>query len=429
MAKRTTVGVAHSDADLGRPAEHSREQLDLVKAMIRDIADQTMGGMKNIVKAGDKVLIKINTVIPCPADAGFTTDPRMLQALIELVAEQNPSRIQIGERSAMGGDTANAMEVCGIGTVARLTGAELCPFDNVPFDMYKIDRPIAFNEFPVPRPVVEADCYIGLPKMKVHLHTTFTGAMKLQFGNLPDYDWMVRCHRDDIYQKIVNLTRAANPKWFVMDSLYACQGNGPFSAYSDDLIKDFNTICGGPDPVAVDTVCEALMDWQDPGTNVASTVLGAAEGLGTNRMDEIEVAGVPIDKVKRRFRRQNTVLTGQFPNVHVTMGNTCEAGCKAIVRIQLDQLAADGTLEKLKRPLHVFTGLQFHDIKEVDGDVIVVGDCAKGMLERFPNAQYWGSTETYPNCTPIWANIPDQGISHYVRHLLQVQEGANRAQL
>ena len=65
--------------------------------------------------------------------------------------------------------------------------------------------------------------------MKVHVHTTFTGAMKLQFGNLPNYDWMVRCHRDDIYQKIVNLTRAANPKWFVMDSLYACQGNGPFS--------------------------------------------------------------------------------------------------------------------------------------------------------------------------------------------------------
>jgi uncharacterized protein (DUF362 family) len=426
MAKRTTVGIAHTDAEIGKPAEYSREQLNIVKQMIRDIADQTMGGVANIVKPGNKVLIKINTVIPVPANAGFTTDPRMLEALIELVKEQNPSRIQIGERCAMGGDTRNAMEVCGIAEVAARTGVELCPFDNVPFDMYTIDRPVAFNEFPVPRPVREADVYIGLPKMKVHLHTTFTGAMKLQFGNLPDYDWMVRCHRDDIYQKIVNLTRAANPTWFVMDSLYACQGNGPFSAFGDDLIKDFNTICGGPDPVAVDTICEALMDWEDPGTNVASTVLGAAEGLGTNKMAEIELAGVPVDKVKRRFRRQNTVLTGQFPNVNITMGNTCEAGCKAIVRIQLDQLHADGTLDKLKRPLHVFTGLQFNNIKEVDGDVIVVGDCAKGMLERFPNAQYWGSSEHYPNCTPIWANLPDQGIAAYVRELVRVREGAER---
>jgi|SRR5579875_994663 len=424
MRKRTVVGIAHSDADLGKPAEYTRNQLNLVKQMIRDIADQTMGGMHNIVKPGDKVLIKINTVIPIPANAGFTTDPRMLEALIELVKEQKPSRIQIGERCAMGGDTRHAMEVCGIADIAERTGVELYPFDNAPFEMYKIDRPIPFNEFPVPRAVREADVYIGLPKWKVHLHTTFTGAMKLQFGNLPDYDWMVRCHRDDIYQKIVNLTRAANPKWFVTDSLYACQGNGPFSAVRDDLIKDFNTICGGPDPVAVDTICEALMDWENPGTNVPSTVLGAAEGLGTNRMDEIEVAGVPIAKVKRRFRRPNSILQGQFKNVNLTMGNCCEAGCRAIVRIQLDQLAADGTLEKLKRPLHIFTGLQFHDIREVEGDVIVVGDCAKSMLERFPNAKYWGSNEKYPNCTPIWANLPDAGIAAYVRHLADVQQAS-----
>ena len=426
MAKKTTVGIGHSDADLGKPAEYTRAQLDLVKQMIRDVADQTMGGMRNIVKPGNKVLIKINTVIPVPANTGFTTDPRMLEALIELVQEQKPSRIQIGERCAMGGDTSKAMAACGIVEIAERTGVELCPFDHVPFDMYKIDRPISFNEFPVPRPVREADVYIGLPKMKVHVHTTFTGAMKLQFGNLPDYDWMVRCHRDDIYQKIVNLTRAANPTWFVMDSLYACQGNGPFSAYQDDLIKDFNTICGGPDPVAVDTVCEALMDWDDPGTNVPSTVLGAAEGLGTNDMEEIELAGVPVERVKRRFRRQSTMLQGVFPNVNLIMGSTCEAGCKAIVRMQLDQLKADGTLKKLKRPLYVFTGLQFEErITEVDGDVIVVGDCAKTMLEKFPNAQYWGSSEQFPNCTPIWANLPNLGIANYVRHLAVVQEAAH----
>ena len=426
MGKKTKIAIAHSDADLGKPGEYTRAQLDLVKQMIREIAGQTMGGMSNIVKRGDKVLIKINTVIPIVPNAGFTTDPRMLEALVELVQEQNPSRIQIGERCAMGADTREAMDLCGITAVAERTGVELCPFEHVPFDMYKIDRPISFNEFPVPRPVRDADVYIGLPKMKVHVHTTFTGAMKLQFGNLPDYDWMVRCHRDDIYQKIVNLTRAANPKWFVMDSLYACQGNGPFSPYSEDLIKDFNTICGGPDPVAVDTICEALMDWDYPGTNVPSTVLGAAEGLGTNKMEEIEVIGPPIAQVKRRFKRQNTILQGQYPNVNLIMGSTCEAGCRAIVRIQLDQLQADGTLQKLKRPLYVFTGLQFEEkITEVDGDVLIVGDCAKGMKEKFPDAQYWGSCEEYPNCTPIWANRPDVGIAQYVRHLQHVREAAH----
>ena len=59
---------------------------------------------------------------------------------------------------------------------------------------------------------------------------------------------------------------------------------------------------------------------------------------------------------------------------------------------------ADGTLDKLKRPLHIFTGLQFehHTMEPVEGDVLVVGDCAKPMLERFPNAQYWGSMRGVP---------------------------------
>ena len=134
-------------------------------------------------------------------------------------------------------------------------------------------------------------------------------------------------------------------------------------------------------------------------------------------MDEIELAGAPLDKVKRRFRRQNTVLQGQYPNVNLVMGSTCEAGCKAIVRIQLDQLQADGTLERLESPLHRLhrPAVRAH-IKKVEGDVIVVGDCAKGMLEKFPNARYWGECEEYPNCTPIWANRPDLGIANYVRH-------------
>jgi hypothetical protein len=286
--------------------------------------------------------------------------------------------------------------------------------------MYKIDRPISFNEFPVPRPVRDADVYIGVPKMKVHIHTTLTNALKIQFGNLPDYDWMVRCHRDDIYQKIVNLTRAANAKWFIVDSLYACQGNGPFSAYPEDLIKDFNTIYGGPDPVAVDTVCEALMDWDNPGMNAPATILAAAEGLGTNKMEEIDIQGVPIDRVKRKFTRQTTTLQGMFPNVFVVQGSVCEPGCRP-VRMAFDQLYVEGTLAKLKRPVYVFVGLQSQDtsrLKDIDADVVIYGDCAKSVMERFPEAKCFIGNEQYPGCTPIWANISGIGLVDHVRSLV-----------
>ena len=417
MAK-SKVAIANSKADLGKPSEYTKEQLEIVKGMIKDVADKSMGGMQNIVKAGDKVFIKINTVIPSPANNGFTTDPRMLEALIELVKEQKPGKITVGERCAQGADTMAAMIGCGIKDVTDRQGVELLPLEKDQWETYKIDRPVSFNEFPQPKSVLEADCYIGLPKMKVHIHTTITNALKLQFGNLPDYEWMAKCHRDDIYQKIVNLTRAAKPKWFVTDSLYSCQGNGPFSAYPQDLIKDFNTIIASGDPVAVDTIAEAVMDWDQPGRNAPATVLAAFEGLGTNKMEEIEVLGTPVDQVKRKFARQETILQGVFPNVNVVVGSACEPGCRVLVRMALDGCLEQGILAKLKRPLTIFTGLQFEPyLKDAEGDVIIYGDCAKKMLDFYPNAKTWFSTSEHPGCVPVYSNKPGFSLVEYISSL------------
>ena len=55
---------------------------------------------------------------------------------------------------------------------------------------------------------------------------------------------------------------------------------------------------------------------------------------------------------------------------------------------------------------------------EVEGDVIVYGDCAKSMLDKFPQAKYWGESDEYPNCTPIWSNISGVGMADYIRSLV-----------
>ena len=161
----------------------------------------------------------------------------------------------------------------------------------------------------------------------------------------------------------------------------------------------------------MDTVSEALMDWDNPGHNAPATVLAAFEGMGPNNLDDIEVIGKPVNEVKRKFLRQDTILQGIFPNVNVVVGSACEPGCRVLVRMGLDALLVDGTLKNLKRPLTIFTGRQFEPyIKDVEGDVIVYGDCAKNMLEYYPDALFWGSSEEHPNCTPIWSNKPGIGF-------------------
>jgi len=424
MDKKYRVAIAHSDEDLGTPAEYTREQLDRVKAMIRKVAEDSIGGLQNLIKEGDKVLIKINTVTPSDPGQGFTTDPRMLEALIELVKEQKPSKIMIGERCALGQDTLYAMKVCGITEVAERTGAILTPFDNVECEMFDVGRPVSFRRFPVPKPICDADVYIGLPKMKVHIHCTLTNALKLQFGNFPDYKWMAECHRDDIYQKIVNLNHAVihyvPKRWFVTDSLYSCQGNGPFSPYPEDLVKDFNTIAADSDPTSLDTVCEALMGWDNPGTNAPATALAAFEGIGTNDMSKIEVVGEDIEKVKRKFKKQDTRLQGIFPNVNVIAGSACEPGCRVLVRMALDALYVDVTLDKLDKTLNIFVGKQFEPyITDAEGYVLIYGDCAKDIAQYYPNAITFFSNEKYPTCAPMYSNLPDIGFIAKVKELLK----------
>lgn len=114
------------------------------------------------------------------------------------------------------------------------------------------------------------------------------------------------------------------------------------------------------------------MDWDEPGTNVPSTVLGAAEGLGTNNMDEIELTGAPLDQVKRRFRRQNNVLQGKFPETSLWPGS------------------------RLRR--------------------------SSPSPHSRSDAQCRGSSEEFPNCTPIWANIPQRSIANYIRQLAEISK-------
>jgi uncharacterized protein (DUF362 family) len=60
-------------------------------------------------------------------------------------------------------------------------------------------------------------------------------------------------------------------------------------------------VIAGVDPVAVDAVGAAVMGI--PVEEVKHLQYAEEKGLGTCRLDQIEIVGEPLDKVKRRFRR------------------------------------------------------------------------------------------------------------------------------
>ena len=196
--------------------------------------------------------------------------------------------------------------------------------------------------------------------------------------------------------------------------------------YSEDLIKDFNTICGGPDPVAVDTICEALMDWDYPGTNVPSTVLGAAEGLGTNQMDEIELTGRAGRKGEAPVPRQNTILQGQYPEREGGHGLDLRS------RLPGDRPHPAGSAEGRRhaRPTQA-PAVHLHRPAVRTDDQPRRWRCDRGRRLRqsrcsndSPTRSIGARCEEYPELHADLGERPDVGIATYVRQLLEVRDEA-----
>lgn len=59
-----------------------------------------IGGIESFVRPHDKVIIKPNLVLALPSDTGLTTDPRVVQAIVELCRRVNPSDVTIASFQA-----------------------------------------------------------------------------------------------------------------------------------------------------------------------------------------------------------------------------------------------------------------------------------------------------------------------------------------
>ena len=128
---------------------------------------------------------------------------------------------------------------------------------------------------------------VHLPTVKCHIYTTTTGAMKNAFGGL----LATRRHyaHSWIHETLVDLLaiqKEIHPGILaVMDGTTA--GNGPGPRTMRPEIK--NVILASADQVAIDAVAAKLMGF-DP-MSIGYIRLAHESGLGTGRIEEIEIAG------------------------------------------------------------------------------------------------------------------------------------------
>jgi uncharacterized protein (DUF362 family) len=325
MADKSKVSIVKT-----QPNPNAEEIRQAVERSIRLI-----GGINDIIRPGNLVLINPSWVAPpVEREAGCITLPEVTQAIADIVVEMG-ARVIIAESSAVGVDTEKVIAASGYGELRR-TGYNVVDLkkakstSQIPVEQGKVFEAVECYD-----PVREADVIISVPKLKTHDQTEMTCSIKKLKGLLSD-----KCkramHQEGLFEGVVDLLSAVRPKLTVVDAIICQEGVGPVFGKPVEL----DLILAGKDLVAVDATCARLIGY-DPSETLL-TVNAATRGLGVMDEADIEVVGVPLESVKRRFLRaveDNPVQVEGFDVVH---GEATCTGCRnTVMSALIDMRNAD----------------------------------------------------------------------------------------
>lgn len=230
------------------------------------------GGIERFVSKGDVVVIKPNISLGRRPHLAATTNPQVMQAVIELCQDAGAKKVRIADHTMH--DARRCFAITGAGKVAKETGANLIlPRERLMRDM-KIHGG-RLDIWPVFVPVVEADKIINLPVAKVHSLCRLTLGMKNWIGAVGGRR---NALHQDIHQAIVDLAQFFKPEVTLIDATRIMIKNGPSGgSIADVAVK--NRLILSNDPVAADARAAALFGFAPD--EIGFIRLAKEQGLGS----------------------------------------------------------------------------------------------------------------------------------------------------
>jgi len=263
-----------------------------------------IGGLNDVVKSGDRIGIKPNLTTNHSGEAGVTTHPAVVSALIDCFRKITSGKITIME-GAGGANTADAFKDQGWVELSKNKNCRLVDLNHpVPYPTFVVCRipggGLAFRELTFNRAFKDIDVFVSVAKLKVHELAGITLTVKNQFGSVPmdAYGNMERAkwqlHKDDPWRSMpcaINDINACNPiNLAVVDGVIGLEGGaGLWNPAA--RAKNTGLIIIGKNAVAVDAVGTVLMgydpeaDYPDPPFEAAENHLRIARDLGLGPTD------------------------------------------------------------------------------------------------------------------------------------------------
>jgi uncharacterized protein (DUF362 family)/Pyruvate/2-oxoacid:ferredoxin oxidoreductase delta subunit len=271
-----------------------------------------MGGMGRFAKQGEKIVLKVNLLREARPEEAVSTHPSVVAAVGRLARETGA--VPVIADSPGGGYRYTRKTLDKIYHTNRMHQAANQAGISVNWDTSS--RPVSYAEgvltkhFDIITPVYEADAVFNLCKMKTHLFTVMTGAIKNIFGVIPGLSktgYHAKLHDMQRFTgMLLDLSQYVSPRLTIMDAVLAMEGDGPGTGDP----RSVGLLIGSENPLALDVVATEIMGLK----RTENPVIMEAErrALEPNRLEDIEVIGADLADVKVPDFKRTRVSAGNL---------------------------------------------------------------------------------------------------------------------
>ena len=271
-----------------------------------------MGGIGRFAKQGDKIVLNVNLLREAKPEEAVTTHPSVVAAVGRLAREVGA--IPVIADSPGGGYRYTRKTLDKIYHTSRMHEAANQAGITVNWDT--TSRPVSYADgiltkhFDIITPVYEADAVFNLCKMKTHLFTVMTGAIKNIFGVIPGLTktgYHAKLHDVQRFAgMLLDLSQYISPRLTIMDAVVAMEGDGPGTGDP----RQVGLLIGSENPLALDVAATEIMGLH----RTENPILMEAErrALGPNRLEDIEVIGADIADVRVPDFKRTRVSAGSL---------------------------------------------------------------------------------------------------------------------
>jgi len=266
--------------------------LNMVRKEVGEAIDN-LGGIGKFVKPGEKVLLKVNLLLPSKPEEAVTSHPTVVKALIEII-EKHGANVLIADSPGLTFTKARLEKTyrkCGMYNAIEGTNAEL----NWNTESVIVSNPKGkiMKSLEVIKVLEEVDRVIAVPKPKTHSFTVYTGATKVLYGVMPGLVKAAYHSKlpdpKDFCDMLLDIQEYVRADLFLMDAIVGMDGKGP----SGGNPRKVGAIIASANPLAMDIVACSMIGI-DP-ASVPTISNGVSRGLTTGKLKDIEIVGERLD--------------------------------------------------------------------------------------------------------------------------------------